>query len=141
MKPCESVACAIGRDPGPLDPLGLTYINGHRYFDSGSSGTSKACATEASGFAPFAAQLRKRGLKAYITESAFGSSYGVHPTCEAVAKEALAALRANSDVLLGITWWDGGRIWPESYAFEIEPPKAQRFTAAVPAYAQRFAGE
>ncbi|KQM91860.1 hypothetical protein ASE77_11765 [Sphingomonas sp. Leaf226] len=120
-KACESAGCALDRDTsGPLDPLNRTYLNGHRYFDKGSSGTSKDCDVKTSGFVEFAEQLRRRGLKAYITESAFASHYGIKPSCAAVGTEALAALRANSDVLLGVTWWGGGRVWPESYIFKID---------------------
>ena len=133
-KSCESAACAIDRSSGAIDPLGRTYISAHRYFDTGSAGASKVCTATSSGWSEFAASLRKRGLKAYITESAFGSSYGVHSSCAAVANEAITTLKANSDVLLGITWWGGGRIWPETYIFKIEPQKAQRFSIAVPAY-------
>jgi hypothetical protein len=140
-KDCVSAGCALDRSGGLRDPLKRTYINGHRYFDNGASGTSKACKDTVSGWVEFAAQLRKRGLKAYITEVAFGSSYGVHPTCEAVSKEAVAALRANSDVLLGVTWWGGGRIWPESYIFKIDPKKAERFTAPVPVYTRALSGQ
>ncbi len=122
-KACESAGCAIDRGGGLKDPLGLTFINGHRYFDKGSSGTSSECVDKTSGFPEFAEQLRRRGLKGYITESAFASHYGMKASCAAVGAEAIAALRANSDVLLGITWWGGGRIWPESYIFKIEPAK------------------
>ena len=139
-KACESAGCAIDRGGGLKDPLGLTFINGHRYFDKGSSGTSKECETKASGFVGFADQLRRRGLKAYITESAFASHYGMKASCAAVAVEVIAALRANSDVLLGITWWGGGRIWPESYLFKIDPPKAARFTAPTSNYVERLTG-
>jgi len=139
-KACESAGCAIDRGGGLKDPLGLTFINGHRYFDKGSSGTSKDCTTKVSGFATFADHLRARGLKGYITESALGSHYGVKASCAAVAAEAIAALRANSDVLLGITWWGGGRIWPESYLFKIDPPKASRFTAPTSDYVARLTG-
>ncbi|MBB5712963.1 hypothetical protein [Sphingomonas xinjiangensis] len=89
----------------------------------------------------FAAQLRKRGLKGYVTEAAFGSSYGVDTTCTGIGQNAIADVKANSDVLLGITWWGGGRIWPESYHFKIEPAKATRFTAAIPAYTQQLLGQ
>lgn len=140
-KPCESAACAIDRGGGLRDPLELTYISAHRYFDKGASGAKAVCDTEVSGFSTFAEQLRKRGLKAYVTESAFGSSYGIDPSCKAVAKEAIAAIRANSDVILGVTWWGGGRIWPERYMFKIEPPKAKRFTAPVPEYIKDLAGK
>jgi hypothetical protein len=137
---CASAGCALDRSPGPLDPIGRTFINAHRYFDKGASGTSKICVDKASGFVSFAAALRKRGLKAYITESAYGSSYGVDPSCTTVGQEAVEALKANSDVLLGVTWWGGGRIWPEHYHFKIEPLKAQRFMATMPAYTQQLLG-
>lgn len=139
-KACESAGCAIVRGGGLKDPLGLTFINGHRYFDRGSSGTSNECVDNTSGFVEFAEQLRRRGLKAYITESAFASHYGLKASCIAVGAEATAALRANSDVLLGITWWGGGRIWPESYIFKIDPPKAARFTAPTSGYVERLTG-
>ncbi|WP_159511461.1 cellulase family glycosylhydrolase [Sphingomonas sp. T1] len=139
-KACESAGCAIDRGGGLKDPLGLTFINGHRYFDKGSSGTNKECATSVSGFAEFAQQLRQRGLKGYITESAFASHYGMKASCVAVGAEAIAALRANSDVLLGITWWGGGRVWPESYIFKIDPPKAARFSASTSSYVERLTG-
>lgn len=138
--PCASAGCAIDRGGGLKDPLGLTFINGHRYFDRGSSGTNKSCDTTISGFANFASNLRKRGLKGYITESAFGSHYGVPTSCVAVGAEAIAALRANSDVLLGITWWGGGRVWPERYFFKIDPPKSVRFTAPTSVYVAQLAG-
>jgi hypothetical protein len=139
-KACESAGCAIDRGGGLKDPLGLTFINGHRYFDRGSSGTSNECVDKASGFVEFAEQLRQRGLKAYITESAFASHYGMKASCAAVGGEAIAALRANNDVLLGITWWGGGRIWPESYIFKIDPPKATRFTASTSSYVVQLTG-
>jgi hypothetical protein len=139
-KACESAGCAIDRGGGLKDPLGLTFINGHRYFDKGSSGTSSECVDKTSGFAEFAEQLRRRGLKGYITESAFASHYGMKASCAAVGAEAIAALRANSDVLLGITWWGGGRVWPESYIFKIDPPKAARFTAPTSGYVERLTG-
>jgi len=139
-KACESAGCAIDRGGGLKDPLGLTFINGHRYFDKGSSGTSSECATAVSGFVEFADQLRRRGLKGYVTESAFASHYAMKASCAAVAAEAMTALRANSDVLLGITWWGGGRVWPESYIFKIDPPKAARFKAPTSGYVERLTG-
>jgi len=139
--PCASAGCAIDRGGGLKDTLGLTFINGHRYFDRGSSGTNKSCDTAISGFANFASNLRKRGLQGYITESAFASHYGVPASCVAVGAEAIAALRANSDVIKGITWWGGGRIWPESYLFKIDPPKAVRYTAPPSPYLKQIRGE
>jgi aryl-phospho-beta-D-glucosidase BglC (GH1 family) len=143
-KDCESAGCAIDRDKtGPLDPLNRTYINGHRYWDKGSSGTNKTCDLTwgaNSGLDSFAGQLRKRGLKGIVTEAAFGSSYGIDPTCLDMGKDAIADIKANADVLYGVTWWGGGRIWQESYIFKIEPAKAARFTAPVPAYTSMLAG-
>jgi hypothetical protein len=137
---CVSAACAIDRSPGAIDPIGRTFINAHRYFDKDSSGTDKVCAPYSSGWGAFAEALRKRGLRAYITEAAFGSSSGVDPSCVTVGAEAIATVKANSDVLLGVTWWGGGRLWPDHYIFKIEPPKAQRFTGPVPAYALQLLG-
>jgi hypothetical protein len=138
-KATESAGTALDRAGGLKDPISLTYINGHRYFDRGSSGTNKTCEALTSGFVEFAAQLRKRNLKGVITESAFGSSYGVPASCVAVGDEAIKALKANGDVLKAVTWWGGGRIWPESYIFKIDGPKATRFTAPVSAYTRNLA--
>lgn len=140
-KACESAACAIDRGGGLKDPLNLTFINAHRYPDYGSQGFRKDCVALTSGFAEFAAQLRQRNLKGYITETAFGSSSGVHSTCVAYGKEAIEALKLNSDVLKGVTWWGGGRIWPESYVYKIDGPKAVRFTAPLSAYQIQLTGK
>lgn len=140
-KACESAGCAIDRGGGLKDPLGLTFINGHRYFDRGSSGTNKECEAKTSGFVQFAEQLRRRGLQGYITEGAGGSHYGVPASCRAVLAEAMTALRANADVIKGITWWGGGRIWPEKYLFKIDPPKAVRYTAPPSPYLKQIRGE
>lgn len=139
-KACESAGCALDRTPGELDPLGRTYMNGHRYFDRGSSGTSASCkgrggrVRDESGFGRFARQLRERGLKGYVTEVAFGSYRGVPDSCQAVGADAIADMHANADVLLGITWWGGGRIWPENYPFKIDCLKAERFTCPLSPY-------
>lgn len=139
-KPCESAACALDRTPGKLDPIGRTFLNGHRYFDADGSGTAKACKTRdgkprtESGFGGFATQLRKRGLQGYITESAFGRYRQVPQSCVAVGADAVADLQANSDVLLGVTWWGGGRMWPDRYPFKIECTKADRFTCPISEY-------
>lgn len=139
-KPCQSAGCALDRTPGPLDPLGRTYMNGHRYFDANGSGLKAGCrqrngiARERSGFVAFAAQLRKRGLQGYVTEAAFGSYRGIPESCKAVGEEAVRAIRANADVLRGITWWGGGRLWPDRYPFKIECPKKQRATCPASDY-------
>ncbi|MBB5709339.1 cellulase family glycosylhydrolase [Sphingomonas xinjiangensis] len=142
---CESAGCALDRDKGgPLDPLNLTYINAHRYWDKGSSGTNGTCDLTwgpTSGIDSFAAQLRKRNLKGVITEAAFGSSYGTHATCAEMGKDAIADIKANGDVLLGVTWWGGGRMWPEKYHFKIEPKKDTRFQVEVTPFIKQLRGD
>jgi hypothetical protein len=103
-KACASAGCAIEGGGGLKDPLGLTFINAHRYFDRDSSGTSNVCDAKTSGFAEFAEQLRRGGLEGYITESTFASHYGIKASCVAVGAQAAAALRANSDAILGMRW-------------------------------------
>lgn len=126
---CASAACALDRAPGELDPIDRTFLNGHSYFDADGSGTDGSCvnkkgiARTESGFNVFAANLRKRGWKGYITESAFGSHNGIPQTCLAVGADAISDVHANRDTLLGITWWGGGRLWPERYHFKIDCAK------------------
>lgn len=139
-KECASAACALERTPGPLDPADNTFLNGHRYFDADGSGTKAACKKKdgqprtESGFDRFAAQLRKRGWKGYITESAFGGYGAIPASCRAVGEDAVADLRANGDVLLGVTWWGGGRMWPDRYPFKIECAKAERMRCPLSDY-------
>lgn len=142
-QPCGSAGCALDRDTGgPLDPLNRTFMNGHRYWDKGSSGTSKSCDTtlKSSGIDTFAANLRKRGLKGLVTEAAFGSSYGVKDSCAALGADAIADFKANGDVLYGVAWWGGGRIWPESYLFKIDGKKATRYTMPLNPYLVQLTG-
>lgn len=145
-KPCESAACALDRAPGRLDELNRTFLNGHRYFDSNSSGTSGSCTkrngavrTE-SGFGGFAAKLRKRGWQGYITESAFGSYSRIPESCAMVGTDAIADINENRDVLRGVAWWGAGRIWPDRYPFKIDCPKPLRFTCPLPDYVRMLRG-
>lgn len=139
-KDCESAGCALDRTPGKLDPIDRTFLNGHRYFDANGSGTSPGCKTKdgqprtESGFDRFAGELRHRGLQGYITETAFGRYKAVPANCRAVGADAVADLQANSDVLLGVTWWGGGRLWPDRYPFKIECRKVDRFTCPPSEY-------
>ncbi|WP_107045465.1 cellulase family glycosylhydrolase [Sphingomonas sp. STIS6.2] len=143
-KACESAGCALDRDTnGPLDPLNRTYLNGHRYWDKGSSGSSQSCDItwgEGSGLDDFAAQLRRRGLKGIITEAAFGAHFGIKDNCKTIGKNAIADMKANADVLYGITWWGGGRVWPESYLFKIDGKKATRYTMPLNPYLMQLTG-
>lgn len=143
ISPAASILTAIDRVGGIKDPLGRTFLSGHRYLDKGSSGTSAECSEPPSsdgGVAAFAAALRKRGMKAYITEFAFGSFRGVPVSCKRPGANMMRAIRANSDVILGTTAWGGGRAWKNSYIFKIEPPKGARSADGGTAYIESLAG-
>jgi len=140
--PAEGMGDALDRVGGIIDPLNKTYFSGHRYFDKGGSGTKPDCHTNSgdAGIGEFAASLRKRGLKAYVTEFAFGSHRGVPASCNVVGPNFMAGIKANSDVIAGSTVWGGGRAWPESYGFKVEPKKGTRAAAQVSSYAKTMAG-
>lgn len=140
-KPAESYLTAVDRVGGIRDPLGKFYLSGHRYLNKGASGTATACtATGDASVTQWAAAMRKRGLKGYLTEFAFGSHRGVPASCVAVGKALMASVRANSDVILGTTVWGGGRAWGESYIFKVEPKKGTRALAPESAYTASLMG-
>jgi hypothetical protein len=140
--PAEGMGEALDRVGGINDPLRKTYFSGHRYLDTGASGIKSACKTNSGdgGMGEFAAALRKRGLKAYVTEFAFGSYRGIPASCSVVGPNFIAAIKANSDVISGSTVWGGGRGWAESYAFKVEPKKGTRASVPVPNYVTQTAG-
>ncbi len=138
-KPSESALVALDRAGGLKDPLGLTIINGHRYFDKGSSGTQPSC-TGTPGYDNFAYELRARGLKGIITESAFGRAGAIPPSCEAAGAAAIAYLKTNADTVVGVTWWGGGAAWNERYLFKIEPKKGSFGPKHKDAYLDRLLG-
>lgn len=138
-KASESALVALDRAGGFTDPLNKTILNGHRYFDNGSSGTSTAC-VGAPGFDKFAEELRKRNLKGIITESAFGRVSGIPTSCVATGEAAVSYLKANSDVIVGVTWWGGGSGWKEDYLFKVEPVKGTFATAPNSDYLNRLLG-
>jgi hypothetical protein len=122
--PAEGMGDAIDRVGGIGDPLNKTFFSGHRYLDSGSSGSKSGCKdTGDAGISEWAAAMRKRGIKGYMTEFAFARHDGIPASCQAVGTAMMAAVKANSDVILGTTAWGGGRAWSESYIFKIEPAK------------------
>lgn len=126
-----SILTAIDRVGGIKDPLNRTFLSGHRYLDRGGSGTSGRCAVHPEsdgGIAAFAEALRRRGLKAYITEYAFGSYRGIESSCRRAGINMIRAMRANSDVIRGAAAWGGGRAWRDSYIYKIEAPGS----AAIP---------
>jgi hypothetical protein len=132
---------AIDNVGGIIDPLNKTYFSGHKYFDKGGSGTSSTCTdTGDAGIATWAAGMRKRGIKGYLTEFAWGRHNGITASCRAVGDAVMAAIKANSDVILGTTAWGGGRAWGESYTFKIEPAKGTFKTAPLSIYVERLTG-
>lgn len=144
-KAAESYLTAVDRIGGIRDPLNRFYLSGHRYLDKGGSGTSRQCSAKAGtgdgGIAKWAAAMRKRGLKGFLTEFAFGSHRGVPASCAAVAKAMMASIRANGDVIRGTAAWGGGRAWSESYVFKLEPKKGTRAAAPTSDYARLLRGE
>lgn len=139
--PAEGMGDAIDRVGGIGDPLNKTFFSGHRYLDSGSSGTKAACATTGdAGIGEWAASMRKRGIKGYFTEFAYGRHSGIPASCTEVGAAMMAAVKANSDVILGTTVWGGGRAWPEGYAFKVESPKGTFKTAADSPYVAQLTG-
>lgn len=139
--PAEGLGDAIDRVGGIGDPLNKAFFSGHLYLDKGSSGTSAACtATGDAGIAAWAESMRKRGIKGYLTEFAFGRHSGIPASCAAVGDAMMAAVKANSDVILGTTAWGGGRAWPEGYAFKVESAKGTFKTAADSPYVAKLTG-
>lgn len=140
--PAEGMGDAISRVGGINDPLDKTFFSGHRYLDNGSKGELATCkSTGDAGIADWAASLRQYGVKAYFTEFAFGRHSGIPASCVAVGDAMLAAVRANSDVIVGTTVWGGGRAWKESYLFKIEPVKGTFATAPNSEYLNKILGE
>lgn len=128
-KACESAVCAIKRVGG----LGDTNLlmEGHMYWDDGGTGTHWECVTK-TGFwyDSLRADAALLGYKAYMGEGAGGNAGGINPVCRDDLNQAVAEIKGHPDDWLGITWWGGGREWPENYVYKIEPKKGTR--AQVP---------
>lgn len=139
--PAEGMGDAIDRVGGIQDPLNKSYFSGHLYLDKGSSGTSPTCtATGDGGIAAWAAGLRKRNIKGYLTEFAYGRHSGIPASCQAVGAAMMASVKANSDVIIGTTAWGGGRAWSETYIFKLEPKKGTFATAPTNSYTEQLLG-
>ena len=139
--PAEGMGDAVDRVGGIGDPLNKTFFSGHLYLDKGSSGTNATCtATGDAGIAAWAESMRKRGIKGYLTEFAFGRHSGIPASCAAVGDAMMAAVKANSDVILGTTAWGGGRAWPEGYAFKVESVKGTFKTSTGSPYLTKLMG-
>jgi endoglucanase len=141
---CVSGACAIDRSGGLIDPLNRIVLSPHRYFDKGASGTSAICVPDrgtAGGLREFAAAARKRGHRAILGESAFGGHQGVAESCAPIAKQVVAAIKADGDVWMDVEVWGGGRAWKEEYFFKIEPKKGTRDATPLSSYVNLVTGK
>ncbi len=143
-KPCISPACSFDRAGGLKDPLGLTMVSGHRYFDSDGSGTSAACDTRMPLLRMFVSNtdsnVKKRGLKVWVGEMAFGSAKRLDPWCATVGRAVIDRMKAMPDVYAGVSWWGGGPGWKEDYRFKIEPTKGSFASASASPYLRIITG-
>jgi endoglucanase len=101
------------------DPVNNVVFEAHQYLDSDSSGSSGVCVSATIGserLAPFLKWLRANGKKGILGEFAGGDN----ATCNLAIADMLATMKAQSDVLLGWTWWGGGPAWG-AYTFALDP--------------------
>lgn len=115
---CVSAGCAIDRRGGFGDKD--VILSPHIYLDKGSVGQSAVCGTN-SYTAKFADQVRKRGLRAILGETAFGNYSGIPAGCAEVGRRLISDMISAPDVFIGYTIWGGGREWPSDYIFAIAP--------------------
>jgi endoglucanase len=104
---------------GIKDPSSNVLFEVHQYLDSDSSGNGSTCVSATIGsqrLAAFVKWLRANKQRGFIGELAGGRN----ATCYAAVKNMLTYVAAQSDVLVGWTWWGGGPWWGE-YAFTLEP--------------------
>lgn len=130
-KPCESAFCSLDRAGGLRDPLGRTLMSPHSYWDSDGSGRSGYCRgdTSAKGqLGAVTAAARRRGVRLFLGEFAFGKSGVLSPVCAKLGQEMFAYMRANRDVWAGGTLWGGGPAWSARYTFRLEKAKDRAAT-------------
>jgi hypothetical protein len=136
-KACASVACAMVKLPGGTisDPLHLTGLDIHRYFDTNGSGSSMNCdkyvilASAARAAVPFKMPI-------IYGEYAFGSDAQIKDTCAALAPSIMQEIK-DSPNLYGVTLWGGGSRWG-NYMFRALPKSTSPYiqmTTNAPAMA------
>jgi endoglucanase len=101
------------------DSANNVVFEAHQYLDSDSSGNTGVCVSATVGserLAPFLEWLRANGKKGILGEFAGGDN----ATCNLAIRDMLATMKAQSDVLVGWTWWGGGPAWG-NYVFALDP--------------------
>ncbi len=107
---------------GIRDPRDNLLFEVHQYLDSDSSGTSPSCVSATIGsqrMAGFVQWLRTNRKKGFLGELAGGRN----ATCYAAVRDMLTYVAAQSDVLVGWTWWGGGPWWGDAYPFALDPSR------------------
>ena len=143
-KPCISPACSFDRAGGLKDPLGLTMVSGHRYYDWDSSGTSPVCDRTQKRLRYFVSNTdtaaKARGLKVWVGEMAFGNGRHLDPWCATIGRAVIDRMKAMPEVYAGVTWWGGGAGWKEEYLYKIEPNKGSFASAPASPYLRMITG-
>lgn len=106
---------------GITDPASNTLFEVHQYLDRDSGGGSSTCVSSTVGrqrLAAFVGWLRTNKKRGFLAEFAGGRN----ATCYAAVSDMLSYVMAQSDVLVGWTWWSAGPWWGD-YAFTLEPVK------------------
>lgn len=104
------------------DPLKNTIVSVHTYFDKdGGGGSDDILATSviADRMQAVVAWARSKGLKVHLTEFGLNSATA---GAQAAVDAACKFVQANSDVLIGWSWWAYGPIsWWGNYHFTLCP--------------------
>lgn len=104
------------------DPGQNLLFEAHQYLDGDSSGELGSCVSTTIGrqrLVKWVGWLRTNKRRGFLGEFAGGRN----ATCYAAIKDMLTYVAAQSDVIVGWTWWGGGPWWGDTYPFTLEPLK------------------
>ncbi len=111
----SSNAYHIGRI---TDPLNMTLIDVHQYFNHDSSGTTNACVSETVGVERIAGVTewaRRNGKKLFLGEFASGRN----DVCQWALKNVIDYMALNKDVWHSWTYWASAEWFGTAYEFNI----------------------